>query len=176
MFRNQDMMEHTDRLRRFALRLTKNMADAEDLLQSTILRALEKRHLFKDNTNLYGWLCKIMFRLFANNYRRRVKYESQYEADDYIQNISIDAKQNDELEIQDVGHAMERLSKEHKDILVMVSVKGMSYDYISRQLKIPVGTVRSRLSRARENLRAILESKPVFIAPREARLSSRVAA
>ena len=67
MFTNAELTTHMTRLSKFAYKLTQNSAEAEDLLQSTLLRAIEKQHLFRDNTNLYSWLSKIMYNLFSNS-------------------------------------------------------------------------------------------------------------
>ena len=156
MFNNTDLTNEMDRLKKFAYRLTKNTHDAEDLVQSTVLRAMEKKHLFQDGTNLYSWSSKIMFNLFVSSYRRKTKYETQYDPEPYLDKQSVAANQDVKMEVQDVQLAMNRLSEDHKDILIMVCVKGMRYADVARKLDIPVGTVRSRLSRARENLQDAL--------------------
>jgi RNA polymerase sigma-70 factor (ECF subfamily) len=158
MFTNTDLMNNTERLERFAYKLTNNKADAEDLLQSTLLRALEKKHLFQEGTNLYSWLSKVMYNMFVSAYRRRTKFETQYDPEPYIEKQKLDADQDKKMEVQDVEHAMNEISKDHRDILIMVCVKGMAYAEVSEVLQVPVGTVRSRLSRARENLQAALDT------------------
>lgn len=158
MFSNNALIDETDRLRKFAYRLTGNISDAEDLTQSTVLRALEKKHLFEDGTNLYSWTSKMMFNLFISGYRRKTKFESQYDPDPYLEKQHTAATQEIEMQLQDVNDAMEQLSAKHHDILVMVCVKGMPYAEVSKKLGIPVGTVRSRLSRARENLQQALKT------------------
>lgn len=152
MFHNAELINEMDGLRRFAYKLTQNQADAEDLLQSTILRALEKKHLYKDNNNLFGWTSKVMFNIFISNYRRKTKFESQYDPEPAINAQSVEASQETKMEMLNVQDAMDRLSEDHRDILIMVCVKGMSYEDVSQALDIPVGTVRSRLSRARDSL------------------------
>lgn len=158
MFNNNELMEHTDRLQKFAYKLTRNQADGEDLLQSTLLRAMEKKHLFQEGTNLFSWSSKIMYNMFVSNYRRKVKFESQYDPESYIENESVEASQDVKMEYNDVDRAMGDLTDEHKEILVMICVKGMQYAEVAKNLDIPVGTVRSRLSRARDNLQNILDN------------------
>lgn len=158
MFRNSDLIEQTDTLRKFAYRLTGNACDAEDLVQSTVLRALEKKHLFQEDSNLCGWTSKIMFNLFVSGYRRKVKFETQYDPESYIERESVEASQELKMELEDVRDAMEELSDDHREILEMICIKGMQYAEVSELLQIPVGTVRSRLSRARENLMSIMET------------------
>lgn len=158
MFNNDELMEQTDRLQKFAYKLTRNKADGEDLLQSTVLRAIEKKHLFQEGTNLFSWSSKIMYNMFVSNYRRKVKFETQYDPESYIENECVEANQNIQMEFKDVDRAMDELSNEHKEILVMVCIKGMQYAEVAENLDLPVGTVRSRLSRARESLQVALEA------------------
>ncbi len=158
MFKNAALLEETDRLKKFAYRLTRNQSDADDLVQSTLLRAMEKKHLFKEGTNLYSWISKIMYNMFVSNYRRKTKFEMQYDPEPYLEKQKIDAGQDIKMEIQEVDNAMDNLSDDHRNILVMICVKGMSYADVSEKLEIPVGTVRSRLSRARDNLQQELDT------------------
>lgn len=157
MFSNAELLPHNDRLEKFAYKLTRNEADAQDLLQSTLLRAIEKKKLFKEGSNLYSWLSKIMYNLFVSGYRRKTKFETQYDPEPYLEKQSIEASQDVKMQFRDVDNAMNELSDDHREILVMVCVQGMQYAEVSERLVIPVGTVRSRLSRARENLQAKLE-------------------
>lgn len=167
MFTHQALIHEMSGLRKFALKLTANVQDADDLLQSTLLRALEKSHLFNDDTNLFGWLSKIMFNIFVSGYRRRKKYETQYDPAIYIDQRSIEAPQHVEVEFQEVEKAMTKLSREHSKVLSLICVEGMKYEDVSKQLRIPVGTVRSRLFRARENLRTLVEGpKDRYTPPR----------
>ena len=156
MFNNAALIDETTRLKRFAYRLTNNYHEAEDLVQSALLRAMEKKHLFQENTNLYSWVSKIMYNLFVSKYRRKPKFESKYDPDPYIEKQSIGSSQDVKMEVKDVHKAMKTLSKDHKEILIMVCVNGMRYADVSKKLNIPVGTVRSRLSRARESLQDAL--------------------
>lgn len=167
MFNNSALLDETEKLRKFAYRLTQNMPDAEDLLQSTIVRALEKKHLFQDDTNLFSWTSKIMFNLFVSAYRRKTKFETKYDPENYIESERVEPTQEIKMELQEVTTAMKSLSEDHQEILTMVCVKGMQYADVSETLKIPVGTVRSRLSRAREALEHELATcrKPVTQPP-----------
>ncbi len=152
MFVQSALIAETENLLKFALRLTGNKSDADDLLQSTFLRALEKADYFEEGTSLRKWASKIMFNMFVTEYRRKTKFETQYDPEPYILAQSISAPQDHQVELQSVGDAMEKLSEDHREILMMVCVKDMPYQEVSEALNIPVGTVRSRLSRARENL------------------------
>jgi len=152
-------------LRKFALKLTKNQHDADDLLQTTVLRAIEKAHMFNQGTNLFSWSSKIMFNIFVSGYRRRTKFDTQYDPENYIANMSVEPEQEKKLELSQVRHAMKQLSAEHREILLLVCIQGMKYNEVSEVLQLPVGTVRSRLSRARERLQGELESPRRFQHP-----------
>lgn len=165
MFNPNELMNEMDGLKRFALKLTRNMSDADDLTQSTILRALEKKDLFEEGTNLFGWTSKIMYNIFVSNYRRKTKFETQYDPESYLEMEGVAAPQDTEIEFKQVSKAMATLSADHREILVMVCVKGMQYAEVSEMLQIPVGTVRSRLSRAREALQSQLEKPTSFAFP-----------
>ena len=157
MFNNQDLTTEMPGLRNFARRLTKNHHEADDLLQYTLLRAMEKKHLFQENTDLFKWTSKIMYNHFASDYRRKVKYETKFDPESYLENESVDAPQEKQLELNAVTEAMKKLSFTHQEILVMICVQGMTYQEVADCLNIAVGTVRSRLSRAREYLQELVE-------------------
>ncbi len=158
MFKEKALVNEMENLRKFAIRLTRNPVEADDLLQSTVLRALEKKDYFQEGTDLFKWTSKIMFNLFVTDYRRKVKFESQYDPEDIIGTQSVDADQPAQAELHAVGRAMEKLSAEHRDVLIMVCVKGMPYQDVADMLHVPVGTVRSRLSRARAQLAELMEA------------------
>lgn len=157
MFDNDALLNETVKLRKFACRLTGNLPDAEDLVQSTIMRALEKKHLFEPGTNLFGWSSKILFNIFVTQYRRKSRFETQYDPESYMETVGVPANQETKMEWQNVQDAMNRISEDHREILIMICIEGMQYAEVSQMLKIPVGTVRSRLSRARESLQAALD-------------------
>jgi RNA polymerase sigma-70 factor (ECF subfamily) len=158
MFTDNQLVTEMDRLKKFAMRLTKNDANADDLLQNTVLRAMEKKHLFKEGSNVFSWTSKIMYNLFVSDYRRKVKFESQYDPEPAINSVTANIDHEDQMMLKEVGEAMNQLSNEHREILIMVSVQGMKYDETAEKLNIPVGTVRSRLSRARNILMDLMEN------------------
>lgn len=160
MFRQENLVQEMDGLEKFARRLTGNRADAEDLLQTTVLKALEKKDYFESGTNLFSWTSKIMFNEFASRYRRRTKFETKYDPEPYIEKQRVSADQARKAEVREVGEAMSELSEEHRKVLIMVTIKGMKYQQVADKLGIPVGTVRSRLYRAREQLQAAMDTGP----------------
>jgi RNA polymerase sigma-70 factor, ECF subfamily len=158
MFDSSVLIDEMENLRKFAFKLTRKPHDADDLLQATILRALEKKHLFQEGTSIFKWASKIMYNLFVSDYRRKVKFEAQYDPESYIERESVEASQEVKMELVRVQEAMDTLTEDHREILVMVCVKGLQYSEVSEILQIPVGTVRSRLSRAREALQTALDT------------------
>jgi RNA polymerase sigma-70 factor (ECF subfamily) len=156
MFTQSALIAETVKLQKFSMKLTKNKSNADDLLQSTCLRALEKAHLFEDGSNLFSWTSKIMYNLFVTEYRRKVKFETQYDPESFLQKISTAPPQENNAELAKVKRAIMKLSRSKREIIMMVCVKGLRYEEVSEILQIPVGTVRSRLSRAREQLQMIM--------------------
>ncbi len=176
MFAQNSLVEQTGRLQKFAYKLTRNKSDADDLVQSTCLRALEKNESFEDGTNLFGWTSKIMYNLFVSDYRRRTKFESQYDPDIYLDKEVVMPMQDVILEAENVKRAMLHLSNDHNEVLVMICVKGMSYQEVSDELDISIGTVRSRLSRARERLQIIMDEPSTKAVPRNDYVPAYIAA
>lgn len=158
MFTHNELLAETGKLQKFALRLTKNKADADDLVQSTCLRALEKIYFFEEDTNLFGWTSKIMFNLFATEYRRKMKFESQSDPESILNNQAVPPMQEIGAEVEKIKRAMLKLKPDHQEIVVLICVKGMHYHEVSKLLDIPVGTVRSRLSRAKKELQVIMDT------------------
>src|ERR1700744_6036747 len=113
MFNQAALVSELPNLRKFALRLTRNTSDADDLVQSTVLRALEKQHLFQADTSLFKWTSKIMYNLFVSGYRRRVKFETQYDPQSYLDARTVEADQETRVEVNEVHEAMQQLSEDH---------------------------------------------------------------
>jgi RNA polymerase sigma-70 factor, ECF subfamily len=156
MFTHSQLLKETSSLNKFAYKLTRNRDDAEDLLQSTIATALEKQQQFEQGTNLFSWTSRIMFNAFVSNYRHNTRFETQYDPQWYIDQQSVEATQENDTELALVFDTMMSLSEDHREILILVCVDGMRYAEVAEKLQIPVGTVRSRLSRAREGLQDLL--------------------
>jgi RNA polymerase sigma-70 factor (ECF subfamily) len=139
-------------LRRLAIFLTRNPADADDLVQDTLFRAVRKLHLWQPGTNMMAWLVVMMRRLhlshFIDSKHNRAK---TIPIDDW--DASTPATQMETIEVMEVAARWQDLSKDHREILDMVAVWGASYEEAAAQLRIPVGTIRSRLARARIHLR-----------------------
>ena len=112
MFADTELLEQQENLKKFALKLTRNESNADDLLQATLLRALEKKELFNEGTNLFSWTSRIMYNMFVSNWRRKVKFESQYDPEPYINAETTEASQDVKMELASVNEAMKELNDE----------------------------------------------------------------
>jgi RNA polymerase sigma-70 factor (ECF subfamily) len=149
------MAELIPRLRRYARALTGDRNAADDLVQDTLERAWSKFHLWRRGSDLRAWLFTIMHNVYVNQVRARsAAHGVMLEAD--AADAPVRATQSDMLEVRDIGAALGRLSDEQREVLLMVALERMSYQEASRALGVPIGTVMSRLARARERLRLIL--------------------
>lgn len=160
MFQEQALVREMSRLGRFAMRLTRNTHNAEDLLQATLLRAIEKKNLFEEGTNLFKWTSKLMFNIFVSGYRRKKKFETQYDPEPHISRMSVPPTQEVHVELIQLSDNLLRLNRKHQEIIDLVCIQQMHYAEAAKTLRVPVGTVRSRLSRARGELREIMIPAP----------------
>lgn len=147
---------HIPRLRRYARALTGDMHAADDLVQDTLERGWVKLSLWRKGSRLDQWLLAIMHNLFVNQYRSA--RPATQPLDDHTPVPPLRATQHDILELRDLDSVLARLPPEQREVLLLVSVEECSYADVARMLGIPQGTVMSRLSRARERLRALLEA------------------
>ena len=139
-------------LKRFAMSITKNPDRAEDLVQDTMERALLKAHLF-DGENVRGWLWTMCRRIFLNDLRRNRHSDHTVDLDEAPPTaLMVGHAQEASLEVKQVMEAFQTLPIGDRIVLSLVVVDGLSYIEASTALQIPVGTVRSRLSRARARL------------------------
>ncbi len=147
-------------LRQQALALTRNRADADDLVQATVSNALAAKASFAEGTNLRGWLSCIMRNRFLSDIRKRRQTCS---VDDIPEaSFSVAAGQEDNIALGELRHMLGRLPADQRMALIMVTVQGMSYDEVSEVLGVPVGTLKCRVFRARRLLKEWLlgEAEP----------------
>jgi RNA polymerase sigma factor (sigma-70 family) len=142
-------------LRRYAAALAGNAADADDLVQDCIERALARQDTLREPESLGRWLKVILHNLYFTALRRRGAPSVPIE--DFAEDLALSVPPVDRDRIRDLVRAMGGLSTEHRQVLLLISLEGMSYREIAETLDIPVGTVMSRLARARERLRSALE-------------------
>jgi RNA polymerase sigma-70 factor, ECF subfamily len=166
-----EALSYIDSLYRTALRMTRNPADAEDLVQEAYLRAFRSLHQFKPGTNLRAWIFRIMTNAYINEYRKRSRRPTNSSLDDleefYLYDHLIDSGVQptserpedivlDRLTAQDVLDALDGLSDDFREVVMLADVEGFSYREIAEIMDIPVGTVMSRLYRARRRLQKSL--------------------
>lgn len=145
-------------LRRFALSLTRNLERAEDLVQDTMERALIKAHLF-DGSNLRSWLCTMCRRIYFNNLRWQKVRGVNVPIDDAPESaVTVETTQETNLHMRRVVECFERLPVGDKVVLALIVLDGLSYEEAAVALGVPIGTIRSRLSRARDRLSRAVET------------------
>jgi RNA polymerase sigma-70 factor (ECF subfamily) len=146
------LIQHIPDLRRFARSLERNRVAADDLVQETLERAIRKMHLYTPSGPFIGWLNTIMRNLFVDRVRRR-KLTTGVSLDEAPHNEPYqNENQIDRLILKELRLAVDQLPVEQRQVLLMIAAQGMSYDDAARRLGVPLGTIRSRLFRARANL------------------------
>ncbi|MEO1040878.1 MAG: sigma-70 family RNA polymerase sigma factor [Pseudomonadota bacterium] len=147
-------------LHRFAMTLTRNEDRARDLVQDSVERCLRKQHLF-DGVNLRSWMFTVCRRVFLNELRRnKVRGVSVELSDAPQERLSIDPFQEQSMHYQDVVINFGQLPHNDKVVLSLIAIEGLKYEEAAVLLNVPVGTVRSRLNRARQRLRERLDHMP----------------
>jgi RNA polymerase sigma-70 factor (ECF subfamily) len=149
-------------LRRYAYALVRDHAAADDLVQDTLERALSRWYLRRPDGELRTWLFTILRNLQIDAYRQGQRRGVHVEIDE-ADHRETAARQEAALEARDVLAALEQLPEEQKSLLLLIGVEDFSYGEAARILGVPIGTVMSRLSRARQRLRSIVENGPVAL-------------
>ena len=160
-----DLVAALPRLRRYARVLTGDVHRADDLVQDTLARAWEKRRLWQAGSDLRAWLFTIMHNVHVNQYavRRREFAQASLDADDGPAagwEIPVRATQSDRVELAEVLAQVGRLPVEQREVLILAAVEELRYEEIAEVLGVPIGTVMSRLSRARDKLRRMNAETP----------------
>ncbi|MEI6430606.1 MAG: sigma-70 family RNA polymerase sigma factor [bacterium] len=158
------MLPHLDALYRSALSMTKNPGDAEDLVQETFVRAFQFFAQFQGGTNARAWLFRIMTNLYINSYRKKTREPDRVSYDEmedfYLYNRLSDAQTSGiaaspedviltQVQAEAIRDAIDKLPDEYRETVVLADINEFSYQEIAEMLDIPIGTVRSRLSRGR---------------------------
>ena len=158
-FRTQLTLEVSP-LRRFARALTGDPALADDLVQDCVERALAKSHLYDPTRPLRAWLYAVLRNLYISGLRRSRRSSVVKTVDDLMDGEdAVPPEQEHALAAGSVTEALDRLSPQHREVIVLVALEELSYRDVADILGVPVGTVMSRLSRAREHLRQLLEAR-----------------
>lgn len=153
----ESIVELIPRLRRYARALAGDRTAADDLVQDTLERAWSKLHLYRRGTDLRAWLFTVMHNVYVNQ-RRAARPSTPFDED--MLEFAQPARESDTLVLRDLDAAIRRLPPDQREVLLLVALEDMSYSEAAGALEIPIGTVMSRLARAREKLRAMLSGLP----------------
>ena len=163
----QEALPHTDVLYNFALRMTNNPEDADDLVQETYLKAYRFWDKYEKGTNVRAWLFRIMKNSYINRYRKESKEPEKVDYEDvqnFYNTIRADSADSNDLQENlfgnlledDVARAIAELPEEFRTVVILCDIEGLTYEEIAEFFDIPLGTVRSRLHRGRKLLRTRL--------------------
>jgi len=153
-----DLLGALPRLRRYAIALVGDRTLADDLVQDCVERALKNRGALKDSHRLFGWLRTILHNLYMDALRERRSQGMPVDLHEMTDSLMVSVAPNDRTMAMDFTRAMDQLSPDHRQILLLVGLEGLSYRDVAVELDIPIGTVMSRLARARDHLRTKLDT------------------
>ena len=148
--------EQMPRLRRYAVALTRSQDKADDLVQATLVRAIAKQHLYKPDTNLRAWLFTLLHNQHVNDVRRSARQGSAINIEDAASDLVAVTDPTASRQLTELDRAIGKLPVEQRQVILMVGLEGMSYNEVATILMVPIGTVRSRLSRGRSLLRQLM--------------------
>ena len=147
-------------LRRYARSLVRDRQEVDDLVHDCLVRALDQLHTRREEGDLRAWLFTIMHNLFVSRARRNKARARTVSLEEVNQDdFAMRATQEGHMQARDLLRALDGLSEEQRSVLLLVTVEDLSYAQVAQVLGIPIGTVMSRLSRARERLRQLTEGE-----------------
>ena len=161
---HSEFMPHVNSMHNFAYRLTFNSDDANDLVQDTYMKAFRFIDSFEKGTNAKAWLFRILKNSFINDYRKKSKeppkvdyqdVETYYNSDDVDRQITTDLRVETLQDMigDEISNALNSLDVDFRTVIILCDLEGFKYDEMAKILDIPIGTVRSRLHRARNLLK-----------------------
>jgi RNA polymerase sigma-70 factor (ECF subfamily) len=142
-------------LRRYARALTRDVVRADDLVQDCLTRAVAKQHLWQPGTDLRAWLFTLLHNQYVNDVRRLVREGSHVKLEEASE-LTAQSNAIPTLQLRDLRAALGRLQPEQRQVILLVGLEGMSYGEVASVVNVPIGTVRSRLSRGRDQLRRLM--------------------
>jgi RNA polymerase sigma-70 factor (ECF subfamily) len=151
----EGIITHIPHLRRYARALTGNLTSAEDLVQDTLERAWTRMALWRPGSNIRAWLFAIMHNLYVNQIKAAARGR-HWKNNPTQGEVSVSSEQDNVLELRDLTKALQRLPEEQREVVLLIGLEQLSYDEAAKVLQIPIGTVMSRLSRGREQLRLLM--------------------
>lgn len=165
------LLAHLPRLRRYAIALSRDANLADDLVQECVERALRNREALNQQSHVSGWLRSILHNLYLDALRRERRRGTSVDWHESANLVELSVAPTDRSAARELQQAMNELSVEHRQILLLVGLEGRSYRDVATELNVPIGTVMSRLARARAQLRLALEyadgtrERPPTVAP-----------
>ena len=154
------MLGAVPRLRAFAISLCGNVDKADDLVQETLLRALSHLDQFEPGTNMPAWLFTILRNLFRSDYRKR-RREVEDDDGSYAETLKSQPEQSGRLEFEELPEALAKLPPDQREALILVGASGLSYEEAAEICGCPIGTIKSRVNRARGRLAELLSIESV---------------
>src|SRR5437868_11361185 len=145
------------RLRRYARALTRDVSRADDLVQSCLTRAVAKQHLWQPGTDLRAWLFTILHNQHVNDVRRSVREGVSVAVEEMAPVLTVNSSAIAALQLRDLEAAIAKLPQEQRQVILLVGLEGMRYEEVALILKVPVGTVRSRLSHGGDQFRRLMD-------------------
>jgi len=164
---NEEILPHLDALYNFGLRLTTDPNDAEDLVQDTIVKAFRFFSSYEKGTNAKAWLFRILKNSYINNYRKKSKKPQEVDYDEvasFYESIRAERTNSSDLEDKmfreliddDLSNALDSIPEDFRTVVLLCDVEDFTYEEIANMLDVPIGTIRSRLHRGRNLLKAQL--------------------
>jgi RNA polymerase sigma factor (sigma-70 family) len=155
-----DILGQLGSLRRYARSLTRDGAEAEDLVHDALVRAFERRGSFRSGGNLRAWLLSIVHNAFIDGLRSRTSEAARVEQAGYLAETSIQAPQEHSVRLAQVREAFFTLPEEQRSALHLVAIEGLTYSEAAEVSGVPLGTLMSRIGRARAALREMENTTP----------------
>jgi RNA polymerase sigma-70 factor (ECF subfamily) len=150
-----DVLSHLDPMRRYARTLTRDPHEAEDLVHDALVRAYERRGTFRKDGSLRAWLLSILHNVFVDRMRSETAYRERKRAASEIATNVVQPYQDHVVRLAQVGRAFFALPDEQRAALHLVAIEGLTYQEAADTLQLPVGTLVSRIGRARSALRSM---------------------